>query len=349
MNRHQDFARLERSHGIVLPGVVDYIQPQMAQDFSLAMDAQPGLVTVSSSGIPAFLSNFMDPKVITVLTTPNKGAQILGETKKGDWTTQTATFTLVESTGETSAYGDWNNNGNVNINAQFPQRQSFHYQTITQWGEKQLEVAGLAKIDWATRLNVASAMVLDKFQNLTYFYGVAGLQNYGLLNDPSLPAPIQPVTKAAGGKTWAVATASEVYADIQALFTRLVAQTNGLVDADTKMVLATSPGASVALTNTNSFNVNVYDQLKKNFPNIRFETAPQYAVDASGTPNAAGTIVQLIAEEIDGQETGVCAFTEKMRAHPVILDLSSFKQKKSQGSWGAVIFLPVAVAQMVGV
>ena len=108
------------------------------------------------------------------------------------------------------------------------------------------------------------------------------------------------------------------------------------------MVLALSPASSVFLTNTNSFGVNVGDLFKKNYPNIRIEVAPQYT-------NLGVNTVQLIAEEIDGQETGYCAFTEKMRAHPIVLDVSSFKQKKSQGTWGAVIFLPFAIAQMVGV
>jgi hypothetical protein len=340
---HPDFPRLERLFGIHVPGLTGYVEDQFAQDFQLAMDAQPGLVTVSNSGIPAYLSNYMDPKVIKVLVTPNKAAKILGETKKGDWTTRTATFPMVEATGEVSTYGDWNNNGSVNANVQFPQRQSYHYQTITQWGEKQLEEAGLAKIDWAQQLNYSSALTLNKFQNLTYFYGVAGLQNYGLLNDPYLPAAIQPATKAAGGKTWAVATANEVYSDIQALFEQLIVQTQGLVDQDTPMVLATSPGAAMYFTNTNSFNVSVTDLLKKNFPNIEFENAPQYY--SAG----AGNLVQLIAKSLEGQETGYCAFTEKMRAHPIIPDVSSFKQKKSQGTWGAIIFLPVAYAQMIGV
>lgn len=329
--------RLERTHGIHFPGAMDFLPADV-----LALDAQPTLITVSSAGIPAFLSNYMDPKVIQVLTTPNKAAEILGETKKGDWVTRTATFPMVESTGETSSYGDWNNNGVVNANVQFPQRQSYHYQTITQWGEKQLAEAGLAKIDWASRLNIASAIVLDKFQNNTYFYGVAGLQNYGLLNDPSLSAALTPMTKAAGGTTWAVATANEVFTDIQSLFAELVAQSTGLVQRDTKMVLALSPAVEVYLTNTNSFGIGVSDLLKKSFPNIRVVSAPQYT-------NSGVNTVQLIAEEIDGQETGYCAFTEKMRAHPIVLDVSSFKQKKSQGSWGAIIFLPLAIAQMTGV
>jgi len=314
----------------------------------LAMDAaQPALVTVSNSGIPYYLSNYIDPKLIEVLLTPNKAAVILGEAKKGDWTTNTATFPIIERTGEVSSYGDYSNNGSTGANANFPVRQSYHYQTVSQWGERQLEMYGLAKIDYASQVNIASAVVLDKFQNDSYFYGIAGLQNYGLLNDASLSAAIAPGTKLAHSPYWiyggvVTATANEIYADIQSLFIELVNQSGGLIEMDTKMVLAMSPASSVALTTTNIYNVNVYDLLKKNFPNIRFETATQYAT-------TGGQLVQLIAESLDGQKTGYCGFTEKMRAHPIIRGLSYFEQKKSQGTWGALIFQPFAIASMVGV
>ena len=353
MKSNPDFTELQRTHGIyfdgAMGGAMDYVDMRFAANYVLANDAQPGLITTMNNGIPAFLSNYIDPKVITVLTTPNNGAKLLGEVQKGDWVTRTMTFPMVESTGETSAYGDWNNNGSVSANVDFPQRQSFHYQTITQWGQKQLAEAALAKIDWSQRLNIASAMVLDKFQNNSYFYGIGGLQNYGMLTDPQLPAAITPVTKAAGGTTWAVATPNELYADFQKLFNQLTTQTNGLITQDTKLVFATTPGAMMWLSSANSFGVTPQDLLRKGFPNIRFETAPQYGIGPTGAPNGAGTVVQLFAEEIDGQETGYCAFTEKMRAHPIVADVSSYKQKKSQGTWGAIIFLPVAFAQMVGV
>jgi hypothetical protein len=317
----------------------------------MALDAQPALVTVSNSGIPAYLANYIDPNFVKVLLAPNKAAKIFGESKKGDWTTVSAMFPLIENQGEVSSYGDYSQNGSVGANANFPYRQSYHYQTITQWGEKQLAMTALAKIDWAARLNTASAVVLDKFQNNTYFYGVAGLQNYGLLNDPSLNAPIAPGPKAFNGNAsgpWVTngittATANEIYTDLQSLFAQLVLQSDGLVEMDTKMVLAMSPASSVALTTTNQYNVNVFDLLKKNFPNIRIETAMQYF------QTTAGNLVQLIAEEVDGQETGFCAFTEKMRAHAIIRETSAFHQKKSQGTWGAVILQPFAIAQMVGV
>lgn len=338
---------LESLAGIVFMNEpnLDFQPKGVIHNFKLAMDALPTLVTVSNAGIPAFLSTYIDPAVIEVILSPMQAVEIVGdEVKKGDWITDTAMFSLVESTGETSSYGDYSNNGQAGANTNFPQRQSYHYQVITQWGERELERAGLARIDWANRINVASVLTLNKFQNKTYFNGVAGLKNYGLFNDPSLTAPITPTTKVStGGTTWATGTTGlEVYADIQALYAQLQTQMNGTVNLKTKMTLAMSPVSEVALTKVTTFNVNVEDMMKKNFPNMTVKTAPEYAT-------ASGNLVQLIVDNVDGQKVAQCGFTEKLRAHPVKVELSSFKQKKSQGTWGTIIYLPIAIAQMLGV
>jgi hypothetical protein len=328
--------------GIHLPMVRGLLEKhELGMDHSVAMDAQPTLVTTSSAGIPAFLTNYMDPEIIRILTTPNKAVSILGENKKGDWTTQTAMFPVVESTGEVSSYGDFNNNGSVGSNVNWVNRQSYLFQTVTQWGELELERAAEAKINYAQNLNIASTMVLDKFMNNCYFFGVAGLLNYGLLNDPSLSAPITPST-GVGGNTWALKTAAEIYSDIVLLYQQLVNQTQGLIDLDASMTLAMTPAVSVNLTKTNMYNVNVSDQIKKNFPNMKIETAVQYAV-------SGGNLVQLIADKIEGEDVGYCAFSDKLRAHPIKVDLSSFQQKKSSGTWGAIIRMPIGIAGMLGV
>jgi hypothetical protein len=315
---------------------------RMAND-GFACDAQPGLITTSNSGIPAFLSTYIDPAFIEVLVAPMKAAEIVGdEVKKGDWTTETIMFPMVESTGETSSYGDYSENGVAGVNTNFPQRQSYTYQVITQWGERELERAGLARIDWANRMNIASALTLNKFQNKTYFYGVANLQNYGLLNDPSLSAPITPTTKAATGTTWAVATALEILADVTLLYKQLQTQANGLIELDTPMTMAISPTIEACMTITTQFNVSVADLLKKNYPGLKVKTAPEYAT-------TAGQLVQLIVDKFEGQQTVSVAFTEKMRAHPIVVGSSSFKQKKSQGTWGAIVYRPMFIAQMIGV
>lgn len=304
---------------------------------TLACDAQPQLVTTNNAGIPAFLSNVLDPKLIRTLVSPMKAATILGEMQKGDWTTTVATFKTVESAGETSAYGDYSESGSVSANLNFPQRQAFHYQTFTQWGERELANAGLAQVDWAGEQNIASALILKKFQNKSYFFGISGLQNYGLLNDPSLYAAIAPTA------AWNLAgtSAETVYEDIRRMYVALVGQADGVVEMDMPMTLALSPTLSVALAKTNQYNVNVKAMLALNFPKLRIETAVEYSTDA-------GELVQLIVDSIDGQETASAAYTEQMRAHAIVVGSSSWRQKKSSGTFGTVIFRPYAIAQLIG-
>ena len=329
---NQTFNQLERDAGIVFMGGGKKLMDDKIAA-ALAMDAQPGLTTVGNSGIPAWMLNYVDPQLIEIILQPTKAAEVFGEMKKGDWTTETATFMTVEPTGEVSSYGDYNNNGVSGVNVNFPQRQSYHYQVFTRWGEREVARAGEAKIDYVARVNEASVNALNRFQNKTYLFGVKGLQNYGVLNDPSLPA------STAAAKTWANSTGEEVYESIRKLFQPLLKQTGGKIDMNTPLLLVCSPTASVDLTKTNQYNVNVIDQLKKNFPNLRVETIPEYSV-------ASGETVQLIVEELDGQRTLDCAFTEKMRAHNMVLEASSIKQKKSQGTWGAIIYRPFCIATM---
>lgn len=324
----------------------------------LAFDAaQPTLSTgQSNSAVPALLTTLVDPTVYEVLFSPSKGADILGEVRKGTWVDQTALFPTVEHVGEVTTYGDYNEGGHANANTWWPQRQSYLFQTKKEYGELELERAGLARINWVSEVDKAAALALTKYLNLTYFFGVNGLQNYGLTNDPQLTSYLTPGLKANGGTGWIVnnainATANEVYLDIEALFLKLVNQTQGLIKRDAPMTLAMSPQSEVALTATNAFGVNVGDLLKKNFPNIKIETAVQYGVLNASNPQgiSAGSVVQLIVRSVEGQESGYCAFNEKMRTHKIIPAMSSFKQKVTCGTWGAIIRQPFAIAQMLGV
>jgi|FreactTroBogLake_1042271.scaffolds.fasta_scaffold01545_9 hypothetical protein len=352
----EDAAHLAQ-RGVINNFASSYLPESFKHNFNLAMDAQPALATQPNSGVPAYLTQWIDPAVYEILFSPNMAAVIFGEVKKGDWTTQTAFFPTVEHTGEVSSFGDFSENGHAGANTNWPQRQSYLFQTVKEYGELELERAGLAKISWVSEIDGAAALALNKFSNFAYFFGVSGLQNYGLLNDPNLTASLTPSTKASGGTAWITssgainATANEVYADIQAMFIQLVSQSQGLIDAKAKLTLALSPSSAVALTATNSFNVNVYDLLKKNFPNIRFETAVQYGQTSASNPQgiAAGNLVQMICDSVEGQDTGYCAFNEKMRAHPIIRGLSSFKQKVTAGTWGAIIRQPFAITSMLGV
>lgn len=350
--------------GIHLPGVRGYYSEAHKRNFRLAMDEVLGmdaqqlsgtLQTDPNSAVPAMLTTMIDPQVFKILFSPNKAAEIFGEVKKGNWLDETAMFPTVEHTGEVSSYGDFNENGRAGANTNWPQRQQYLFQTMKEYGERELERAGLARINWISEIDQAAATVLNKFSNFTYFFGVQGLQNFGLLNDPNLTAPIAPAPKTYGGTKWIVngvvkATATEIYADIQATFANLVVQAGGLIDSSAKMTLALSNQIEVALLTTNNFNVNVEDMLKKNFPNMTVKTAVQYGALTVANPQglAAGNLMQLIVDSVEGQGTGYCSFGEKMRAHPIIRATSSFKQKCTSGTWGAIVRQPFGISQMLG-
>lgn len=347
MNARTDFQRLAREWGIIPLGQ-DWLPPEFRGDFELALDAQPTLVTTPSAGIPAYLTTYTDPEVVRILQTPNKGAEIMGEKKVGDWTTQTAMFPVIENTGEVSSYGDFNENGKSDANFMFPQRQCYSFQTIIEYGDKAAEVAGLAKLNWVAELQTSAAKTLEKFRDYTYHFGVANLQCYGLLNDPSLSAALTPSTKAATGTRWVnnsgvvVATPNEVLLDIQSLMSQLIAQTGDRVNTEARLKLVLPPGAALALTAMNSFGITARQMIKETFPSLEIVTDARYAT-------ASGNVVQLWAMELDGNDTGYCAFNEKMRDFPIVRELSAGKQKKAAGTFGAIIKYPLAVAQMLGV
>lgn len=295
---------------------------------SLAMDAD--LITTPNAGILSLFTTYVDPKVIEVLVEPMKAAQVFGETKKGSWTDDFLQFPIAEATGETSSYGDFSENGMSGTNVNWETRDTYYYQTIVELGEREVARAGAAKLDWVARKQISAALTLNKFQNKTYFNGVSGLRNWGLLNDPSLLPAITPTS-------WAAKDAAAIYADIQALYAKLIEQTQGLVDRNERMTLILSPEAETHFTKTNQYNVNVTDQLKKNFPNMRIETAPEMST-------AAGEAIKLIVDSYEGVDTVEPTFTEKMRVHPMVLGLSSWRQKRSQGTVGTIIYRPMMVA-----
>jgi hypothetical protein len=343
--------------GVVLPSVTMYLPDEWKKDFHLAMDAAGTLTTDPNGAIPSLLTTVIDPQVIRVAFTPLQFAKILTERKAGDWLEETRIFPVVEETGEVSSYGDFNNNGRAGVNLNFPNFQSYLFQTFVRYGERELERAGLAKINYVSELGVSAADLLNRYQNLSYAFGINGLQNYGIINNPYLSAYLTPATKAAGGTTWFSgnspnATANEVYNDIVALVEKLISQTNGVIELDDPMTLAMSPSSALALRFANSFGVYVRDLLKEGFPKMKIMTAPQYGQQTTTNPqgySAAGNAMQLIVDEIQGQRVAYAAFNEKLRSHKIIAEPSAWQQKQTSGTWGTILRMPLGVTGMLGI
>lgn len=324
---------LQHNYGVVYEG-----GPMLAMDADQAI-----MATTANAGVLAQYVNWVDPQIINVLFTPMRATKIAPETKKGDWTTLTAQFPVVESVGTVKGYGDFDDGAQSGTNFNWENRQSFHYQTFTQAGEREIAMAGAGKIDLVNQLNKSSFLLMNKFQNASYFYGIDGLVNYGLLNDPDLPPAVTAKVKAAGGTGWEKATPKEIYDDFQMMFKQMVSQLGGNVEKDAAMTFACSPESMVWIGNMNEvFGNSAENMIKKSYPTLKFVSAPEYTTDT-------GEMGQLYVDEVDGVKTAETSFTEKMRAHAVVVGASSFKQKKSGGTWGAIIRVPAAVVTILGV
>jgi hypothetical protein len=350
------------ARGLILPGVRMLVPDEFRNSekslVELAMDAAGTLSTDPNSALPSLLTTAIDPDVVRIVFAPLQIAKILGgEKKAGDWLEETRLFPVIEETGEVSSYDDFSNNGRTGINFNYPAFQSYLYQTFVAYGERETERAGLMRINYVGELTGAASSLLNRFGNLAYAFGLMGIQNYGLLNNPYLSAYLSPAIKAWGGTTWfnngsPAATANEVYNDILAAVEQIISQTNGAVEMDTPMVLALSPQSQLATKFANSFGVTVAGLLKEGFPNMKIMTAPQYGQKTTNNNqgySAIGNAFQIIVEKIDNQKIAYPAFNEKLRAHKLIPEPSSWKQKFTSGVWGTILRMPIGVSGMIGV
>lgn len=331
--KQSDIAVLDKQFGIKYPAGAKILDNRA----KMALDADyigGTAQTVANGGVPALLTTWIDPALIEVVLSPVKMAEVFGEVQKGTRTDFQIMFPMVEQSGFVSTYDDYNDNGTAGANVNYEHRQPYEYQTTINIGEKEIEIMAAGKVDWVSQKQQAAQMVLNRFQNFTYLYGVAGLKNYGMLNDPSLLPAIT-------GTNWAVATADEIFVQIGSIYSQLVTQGKGNVKRTDNMTMVLSPVMDSHLTKTNQFGLNVYDLIKKNFPNLKIEIVPEYTTDA-------GENIQLILDSYMGRKTAEMAFTEKMRTGPIINAMSSWKQKRSQTTLGAIIYRPVFVVSYLG-
>lgn len=308
----------------------------------LANDA--AMVTAANSGVPVEFTSYIDPMVIPILTATRGAREIFGEAKKGDWTTSYARFQTSEITGEVEAYTDYGQGGASDVNPTFPVRTQYIYQTNIRYGDREVDVASRARLQLAADKQRAAATVIDIASNKFALYGVAGLEIYGLLNDPNLPAAVSPLPNADNTKTlWAEKSTKEIYEDVLYLFGKMADRGAGHIDANTELVLATSPATQVQLGKATDFNISARQMLETYFPKIRFVALPELAT-ATG-----GTSILLVAPTIEGLPTAQIGFSEKFRAMRLIPESSSFHQKFVGSSYGTIIYRPFAIGKMTGV
>ncbi|HHK4128770.1 TPA: major capsid family protein [Enterobacter roggenkampii] len=311
--------------------------PQILQDAAL--------ITQANSTVPAELLAYIDPTVIEIMTAPRNARELYSEEKRGDWTTPYFKWRADEITGNTAAYSDFGQFGVAGVNNEWHTREQYRFQTIIQYGDLEQDMASKVKINLAAAKQRAAATTIDIDANKFYLLGVSGKEIYGVLNDPNLPAAVSPIS--VGGVTlWSGKDAIARYNDVIKLFTTLVNQLNGLVDEKSKLKIVTSPGTRSLLAAPTALGLTTMKMLEDYFPNAEFVSLPQ--LGAAYAPSASETLM-IIAPEVLGNQTGLLGFGEKIRMGRIVPDLSSFAQKVTGTTYGGVIRVPAAVAQMTGI
>lgn len=335
MSDHNELRKLARA-GIHFPDSVRDVTIS-ASDYAMdAVSLAPTLITTPNSGVPAWLTAWFDPKAIDIQIAPMAAAQIFPEVKKGDWTTTTAIFRTREAAGQVATYGDWSPNGMSSANTNYPSRETYAFQTWIEYGERELAQASAGMIDVAGDKQYAKSLIMAKFMNKSFLFGVAGLKNYGLTNDPNLTAPV------AAPVNWSTAEPEDIANDIVRMVGVLIAQSGGIITGNERLVMAAAPSAINDIRRTNIYGLNADKKIRESYPNIVYVPVPEF-------DTAAGRLVQLWATEIDGQPTAELGFTEKLRAHRMEVYSTYTRQKFSGGTLGAVVYLPYAVTQTIGV
>lgn len=311
--------------------------PQILQDAAL--------ITQANSTVPAELLAYIDPTVIEIMTAPRNARELYAEEKRGDWTTPYFKWRADEITGNTSAYSDYGQFGTAGINSEWHTREQYRFQTVIEYGDLEQDMASQVKINLASAKQRAAATTIDIDANKFYLLGVSGKEIYGVLNDPNLPAAVSPIS--VGGVTaWSGKDAIARYNDVIKLFTTLVTQLNGLVDEKSKLKIVMSPATRSLLAAPTALGLTTMKMLEDYFSNVEFVSLPQ--LGAAYAPAASETLM-IIAPEVLGNETGLLGFGEKIRMGRIVPSLSSFAQKVTGTTYGGVIRVPAAVAQMTGI
>ena len=294
--------------------------------------------------VPAYMTAYADPRVIEVLTAERAYRKIAPEVKNGDFTTSFTQFRSIEFTGETTPYGDYDGNGVAGINTAFPIREQYRFQTTIKIGDLEAKLNAEAKIDMFAEKQKSAAIIIDQDFNKYALYGVSGKAIYGLLNDPSLNNAVTPIT--VGGVTawYTTKTATNQMADLNKLMASLYGQAGGHIDNNTRTKLLVSPQVQALMNKVNDYGVTMAKMVADTYPNMTIVTVPELYNSTLGT-----STIMVIAEEVLGQPAVEFGYTDKYYAHEIVRDLSSWKQKISAGTYGAIVQLPFAIATMTGV
>lgn len=265
-----------------------------------AMDSLTAAVTTPSVGVPGQFLQHMLAGSVLVATQPRKIDEFVGIVTAGDWSQEEVIQRVLEYTGGTVPYADYQAPSLAGYNVNFERRTIVRFENAMRVGQLESDRASAIGENSAANSRAAATLALDIKRNQVGFVGFNSGNNrtYGFLNDPNLSAYVTVATGAASSTTWALKTFKERQADITEAFGALVAQSGGLISTTDNITLAFPHTFSGYFGEVNDYGISLTAWLKTAYPNTRVINAPQLE-----NANGSAEVFYMYAEKVNDGST----------------------------------------------
>lgn len=323
-------------------------------DFSSGMDAvEPMNSTPSIAVATQFLQSIM-PGLVSRVTSPTKGDELLGVTTVGQWRDDQVVIRTIEHVGAPQRYSDSTPVPLANWNSDNEIRDIITFELGFQVGKLASERASAIMISDADEKRKATALALNKLRNKIALLGYnEGNRTYGFLNDPGLlPYNVVPLNAAATSTKWANKDFADLVNDLLAMLNALRVQSLDNVDPETSNItLAVASNARTYLNQMNALGTqSVMQWLKENVPKIRVISLPE--LDFA---NAGSSVAVMYAESIkddmstDGGATWIQAVQTQFMTVGVKQEVKYYMEDYLNAMAGAICKRPFLVTSWTGI
>lgn len=287
------------------------------------------------------------PGIVSVLTQVRRADEIMGVMNAGNWYDERIRQEIDAPVGKAELYGDTTNIPLASYTQTAEERNIVRFEQGFMVGKLEEARQSAGGYDSMSKKRASAQLSLELSRNRVAFFGFAAPNSkvYGLLNDPSLRAYMTATD------SWLTASFAVLTSDFQRMFDDLEARSGGNIsegDAFT-FVLPTGYGAIMSRANPTSTGETFREWITKNFPRVRFVTAPEFK-GANGGANVA----YLFADSVGGDEgEGGAVLAQIVPTKYQVLGsenrIKGYIEDATNATAGVMVFRPWGVTRMTGI
>lgn len=314
---------------------------------SVAADAAPEMITTGSVATPIQFLQWINPKVVTMLTTKRDIDELVGYTKAGDWSDEEIVQGFVELLGAARPYGDKANPNYASYNTNYEKRTIVRFEESLEVGILSAMRASKARLNEHALKKEAVTRILEIVRNEIGFNGYVDGDNktYGILNDPNLPAYVNVAAGASASTLWKNKTMKEICTDLVTAFSKLRNQTGNNFDPQNdKFDIWISSAVVDFLSTQNEFGISVREWLAKNYPKATIKSSAWL----NGV-NGDADVFYVVPEELEGDKVIEQYGQDKMRFIGLWNKGKSQEEFYSNATAGVMVRIPAGVVRYSGI